>query len=118
MRMRIREYFCRNIESRISGDSLIDSTDKVNFAYNSWKGPLLINGGYTPDTARKLVEEHSNRGIIVIFGRSFIANPDLVYKAKHGLERNHYDRPTFYTQDAEGYVDYPFSKEYLALIKS
>lgn len=106
------------IESRIFGDTLVDGAEKLDFAYNAWKGLILINGGYTPETARILVEEHADRNIIVTFGRSFIANPDLVYRAKHGVELSHYDRPTFYTQEARGYIDYPFSKEYLMSIKS
>ncbi|KAH8804501.1 hypothetical protein F5884DRAFT_859134 [Xylogone sp. PMI_703] len=106
------------IESRIHGDTLIDGAEKLDFVYDAWKGPLIINGGYTPDTARKQVDEHPDRDIIVSFGRSFIANPDLVFRARHGLELNHYDRPTFYTQETKGYIDYPFSKEYLASTKS
>lgn len=47
---------------------------------------------------------------------NFIANPDLVYRIKRGLEMNKYDRSTFYTPKlAKGYLDYPFSNEYLAL---
>jgi NADPH2 dehydrogenase len=104
------------IESRISGDVLVEGAEKLDFAYNAWKGPILINGGYTPETARKLVEEHADRDLIVTFGRSFLANPDLVYRIKHGLALNHYDRPTFYTPGAKGYVDYAFSEKYLASI--
>ena len=91
------------IESRISGDLLVDGVEKLDFSYNAWNGPMLINGGYAPDTARKLVEEHPDRDIMVTFGRSFIANPDLIFRAKHGPDLNHYDRSTFYTQDAKGY---------------
>jgi NADPH2 dehydrogenase len=105
------------IESRICGDLLVDGgAERLDFAYNAWKGLILINGGYTPETAKKLVEEYPDREIIVTFGRSFIANPDLVYKAKYNLSLNQYDRSTFYTQDAEGYIDYPFSKEYQSSI--
>lgn len=75
----------RLIESRICGDSLVESAEKLGFAYNVWKGTLLINGGYTPDTAQKLLEKHPDRNIMVSFGRSFIANPDLVYRAKNDL---------------------------------
>jgi NADPH2 dehydrogenase len=85
------------IESCICGDSLVDSAEKLEFAYNAWKGPIFIKGEYMPDTARKLVDDYPNKDIIVTFGRSFIANPDLVYRARHGLALNHYDRPTFYT---------------------
>jgi NADPH2 dehydrogenase len=106
------------IESRICGDSLADNAERLDFAYHTWKGPLLINGGYTPETALRLVEEHQDRNIVVTFGRSFIANPDLVYRAKHGLALTHYDRSAFYTQDGKGYIDYPYSEEYLGQTKS
>ena len=106
------------IESRICGDTIVDGAEKLDFAFDAWRGPILVNGGYTAETARKLVEERVDRDIIVTFGRSFIANPDLVYRAKHGLELNHYDRPTFYTQDSKGYTDYPFSDAYLSSIKA
>ncbi|KAE9365537.1 FMN-linked oxidoreductase [Stipitochalara longipes BDJ] len=107
------------IEPRISGDILVDTIETLEFAYNAWKGPILVAGGYTPETARKFVEDYVDREIMVTFGRSFIANPDLVYRVKEGLELNHYDRPTFYTvKQPKGYIDYPFSLEYLASIKS
>lgn len=105
------------IESRIHGDLLVDGgAETLDFAYNAWKGLILINGGYTPETALQLLEEHPDRDIMVTFGRSFIANPDLIYRAKNSVALNQYDRSTFYTQDAKGYIDYPFSKEYQASI--
>ncbi|RFU25200.1 hypothetical protein B7463_g11136, partial [Scytalidium lignicola] len=107
------------IESRISGDTLVDGTEKLDFAYNTWNGPFLIAGGYTAETARKLVEDHPDKEIMVTFGRSFIANPDLVFRIREGLEFNHYNRPTFYTaKEPKGYIDYLFSKEYLAMFKA
>ncbi|KFY44258.1 hypothetical protein V495_03546 [Pseudogymnoascus sp. VKM F-4514 (FW-929)] len=105
------------IESRICGDQQVEDPETLDFAYKAWDGPILINGGYTPDTARQLAEAHPDRDIMVTFGRSFIANPDLVYRAKHGVAFTHYDRPTFYTQGAKGYIDYPFSENYLASIQ-
>jgi len=63
-------------------------------------------GGYSASEA----EPHSERtGDIVAFGRIFISNPDLPYRIANGLELNSYDRSTFYTQDAKGYLDYPFA---------
>ncbi|KAF1800304.1 hypothetical protein FB192DRAFT_1391008 [Mucor lusitanicus] len=29
-------------------------------------------------------------------------------RLRHGWELNHYHRDTFYTHEAEGYIDYPF----------
>ncbi|KAF8851559.1 FMN-linked oxidoreductase [Acephala macrosclerotiorum] len=87
-----------------------------NFAYNLWNGPLLIVGGYTPQEGQKLVDDkYPDKDIMVIFGRHFISNPDLVYRIREDLELNAYNRQTFYVyESAVGYSDYPFSKEYLA----
>lgn len=105
------------IESRIHGDLLVDGAgETLDFAYNAWKGLIIINGGYTPETAQKLVEEYPHRDIMVSFGRLFLANPDLVFRAKNSLSLNNYERSTFYTQDAKGYTDYPFSEGYQSSI--
>ncbi|KAJ5152934.1 uncharacterized protein N7482_009412 [Penicillium canariense] len=103
------------IESRISGAMDYDSHDQLDFAYNIWNGPLLVAGGYTPQEAQKLVDErYPDKNIVIIFGRFFISNPDLIYRMREGLELNAYNRETFYAfQSAVGYLDYPFSKEYL-----
>ncbi|KAL2882258.1 hypothetical protein SGCOL_002527 [Colletotrichum sp. CLE4] len=48
----------------------------------------------------------------VVFGRYFIANPDLVERLKNGWELNPYDRTTFYGAEPpeKGYNDYEFYK--------
>lgn len=108
------------VESRISGSEDYNGSDRLDFAYKLWNGPFLVAGGYTPEEARKLVDsEYSSKDIVVMFGRYFISNPDLVYRIKEDLELSRYDRKTFYVyKSSEGYVDYPFSKEYLANAKA
>ncbi|KAF5707975.1 NADPH2 dehydrogenase chain OYE2 [Fusarium mundagurra] len=109
---RLNLAYLHLIESRISGsqDCQDNSGEKLDFAYDIWKGPFLIAGGYKLKEAEKLVDqEHPNKEIMVMFGRNFLANPDLVYRIKEGLELNPYKRNTFYTSDVEGYVDYPFA---------
>ncbi|KAK2812213.1 hypothetical protein FQN50_001571 [Emmonsiellopsis sp. PD_5] len=102
------------IESRISGGVDCEGSGSLDFAYRLWRGPILVGGGYKPVGAQKLVdEEHPDKDIVVTFGRHFISNPDLVYRIKRGLELNAYDRKTFYTNSAAGYVDYPMSMEYM-----
>jgi len=102
------------VESRISGAQDHDGSERLDFAYNIWPGPILVAGGYTPAEAQELVDKrYSDKRIVVIFGRYFIANPDLVYRIKAGLELRSHDRSTFYTSSAVGYTDYPFSAEYL-----
>ncbi|MCJ1291617.1 hypothetical protein MMC34_003162 [Xylographa carneopallida] len=104
------------IESRVSGSDDFDDSEGLDFAYKLWNGPLLVAGGYTPASAQRLVdEEHPDKDIVVIFGRHFVANPDLVYRIKEGLELTTPERKTFYSNKSPvGYVDYPFSAEYLA----
>ncbi|OQE19338.1 hypothetical protein PENFLA_c019G01622 [Penicillium flavigenum] len=104
------------VESRISGSQDYDGHDTLDFAYDLWNGPFLIAGGYTSHEARKLVDEkYPDKDIMVIFGRHFISNPDLIFRIKKGLELNAYNRDSFYVfESAVGYSDYPFSKEYLA----
>jgi len=60
-------------------------------------------------------EKYPDKDIMVIFGRYFTSNPDLVYRIREGLELNAYDRKHFYVnKSAVGYSDYPFGKEYVA----
>jgi len=104
------------VESRVSGSEDHNGSEPLDFAYKLWNGPFLVAGGYKLADAQKLVdEEYPDKDIVVIFGRYFVANPDLVYRFKEGLELNAYERKTFYvSSSAVGYVDYPFSAEYLA----
>jgi NADPH2 dehydrogenase len=104
------------VEARVAGGEDKESSERLDFAYDLWDGPLLVAGGYKPATAQQHVDkEYPDKDIVVVFGRSFIANPDLVYRFKEGLDLTKYERHTFYTKDAVvGYVDYPFSAQYLA----
>jgi NADPH2 dehydrogenase len=104
------------VESRISGNADIESFSSLDPLLPHWSGPLLIAGGFKPDSARRLVdEERKDRDVIVVFGRYFISTPDLVYRLEKGIELNPYDRDTFYNAKSErGYTDQPFSKEFLA----
>ncbi|KAL5617926.1 hypothetical protein FOVSG1_000148 [Fusarium oxysporum f. sp. vasinfectum] len=109
---RLNLAYLHLIESRISGsqDCQNSGGERLDFAYDLWTGPFLIAGGYKLKEAERLVdEERPNKEIMVMFGRNFLANPDLVYRIKEGLELNPYERKTFYTSDVEGYVDYPFA---------
>ncbi|KAF4946499.1 hypothetical protein FGADI_11137 [Fusarium gaditjirri] len=109
---RLNLAYLHLIESRVSGsqDHQKHGSETLDFAYHLWKGPFLIAGGFNLREAERLVgQEHPNKEIMVMFGRNFLANPDLVYRIKEGLELNPYERKTFYTSDVEGYVDYPFA---------
>ena len=106
------------VESRISGNAEVEATEKVDFALDILHGdnatPVLLAGGFTPAAAKRAVEEeYPRRKLLIVFGRSFISNPDLVFRIKHGVDLAKYDRSTFYAKESpRGYVDYPVSEDY------
>lgn len=69
---------------------------------------FIAAGGFNRDNALPKVE--AGDADLIIFGRWFIANPDLPKRLAEGLELNAYDRDTFYGADPpeKGYTDYPF----------
>lgn len=69
------------------------------------KGPMLAAGGYTAETGEAALAS----GLLqaVVFGRPFIANPDLVDRMKHGTALAEARQDLFYTPGFEGYSDYP-----------
>lgn len=105
------------VESRISGNADVEATEKVNFLVDIWdnQSPVLLAGGFKPASAVAAVEEeYPNRDIVVVFGRLFISNPDLVFRLQKGIELTSYERDTFYNPgQADGYTSYPFSKEFV-----
>jgi len=70
--------------------------------------PYIANGNYERDTAIEVVEKE---GGLVSFGRYFISNPDLPLRLKENVELALCDPRTWWTQGAEGYIDYPFARE-------
>ncbi|KAG8999079.1 hypothetical protein FRB94_003347 [Tulasnella sp. JGI-2019a] len=83
----------------------------IEFARRVWGdipgSPFFSAGGYTREQAIDTVEAH---GGAIVFGRAFIANPDLPLRLEHNAKLNKYDRTTFYTGGPKGYTDYPFSE--------
>ena len=117
--------FIHLIEARVSGfDDVAQEKQGQNmeFAYNLWRdGTFLAAGGYTPESARRLVDEkYPDMNIIVMFGRHFTSNPDMVFRIKHGLPLTPYRRDRFYyagspAEPQEGYTTFPFSNEFVAV---
>ncbi|KAF6746161.1 NADH:flavin oxidoreductase/NADH oxidase [Ephemerocybe angulata] len=76
--------------------------------------PFMSCGEHTRETALRFAE----KGDIVAFGQLFISNPDLPYRLQHDIPVTPPNPKTYYTySDLEGtekgYIDYPFSDEYL-----
>src|SRR6202046_180383 len=97
------------IEPRISG-SVVEKDNEPPVATQRlrkiFKGKIIANGGFEPDTAAATVAQGNADAIA--FGRYFVSNPDLPRRIREGFPLSVYDRDTFYTFDAKGYTDYPF----------
>jgi N-ethylmaleimide reductase len=68
-------------------------------------GTLLVGGGFKKEEANKLLAEGGADGIV--FGSTYLANPDLVTRLEKDAPLNVPDPGTFYTPGAKGYTDYP-----------
>jgi N-ethylmaleimide reductase len=68
------------------------------------QGAWMVNNGYDMPMAKDAVAEGAD---LVAFGKTYIANPDLVARLKAGGPFNKPDKSTFYGGDARGYTDYP-----------
>ncbi len=70
-----------------------------------YKGTLMINKGFTVDTANQEIEQ--GLADLVSFGTPYISNPDLVERFGSGAALAEAEKETFYTPGAKGYIDYP-----------
>ena len=69
------------------------------------KGALIAAGNLTAASAQAMLDS----GLIqaAVFGRPFIANPDLVARLQRGAPLAEPRADLFYTPGPEGYSDYP-----------
>lgn len=74
-----------------------------------WNGKLITAGGFTGGTANAAVA--AGHADAIAFGRIFISNPDLPRRLAHGYPLTPYNRATFYSGEAAGYIDYPAHDE-------
>lgn len=71
-------------------------------------GTYLANEGFTKETANKVLADYEADA--VVFGKLFIANPDLPERFHLNAPLNEPQVQTFYGQGPVGYTDYPFLK--------
>lgn len=95
-------------------DKQAEITRKTSYSLDPFRNILqkggvkfLAAGNLNRDNALPKIE--TGGADLIIFGRWFIANPDLPRRLADGLELNKYDRDTFYGAEppSKGYVDYP-----------
>lgn len=68
-------------------------------------GAYFAGGGLTEAAAQSLIE--AGRADAAVFGKLFLANPDLPQRLQRSARLNVPDPDTFYTPGPEGYIDYP-----------
>ncbi len=68
------------------------------------KGAWMVNNGYDKALAEKAVKEGDD---LIAFGRTYIANPDLVRRLREDAPLAKPDKNTFYGGGEHGYTDYP-----------
>jgi N-ethylmaleimide reductase len=69
-----------------------------------YQGTLLSCGNHTRESAMEFID--NDIADMVVFGKAFISNPDLVRRLKDDIPWTPWDTRTFYTRGAEGYIDY------------
>ena len=71
-----------------------------------YEGNYFAGVGFTKESGEKLLSEGGADAII--YGRPFIANPDLPERFAIDAPLNSQDQATFYSPGEKGYTDYPF----------
>lgn len=79
--------------------------DVAGHFHSLCRAALLSNGGFDQNRAEQWLAQ--DRCDAVVFGKLFIANPDLPDRFRQGTALNAPDPDTFYQGGEKGYVDYP-----------
>ncbi|KAK0577403.1 hypothetical protein LWI29_032576 [Acer saccharum] len=100
--------YCHMVEPRMKtlGEKF-DTHNSLLPMRKAFNGTFLVAGGYgNEDGNIAVVEGYAD---LVVYGRLFLANPDLPKRFELDAPLNKYNRDTFYTPDPiVGYTDYPF----------
>ncbi|KAL2848383.1 FMN-linked oxidoreductase [Aspergillus pseudoustus] len=106
------------INSRVHAFEDIDAPaeEGLDFAFKLWDGPILVAGGYDAESAKRFVDQEAaaRDNVVVVIGRHFTSNPDLVFRVREGVPFAPYKREWFYKPETlQGFADFPFSDEFL-----
>lgn len=77
----------------------------AQIAREHFKGVLMLNGGFTGETGELAVA--SGRAGAIVYGKAFLANPDLPRRFALKAPLNPPNPARFYGGGGDGYVDYP-----------
>ncbi|KAJ4713764.1 12-oxophytodienoate reductase [Melia azedarach] len=100
--------YCHMVEPRMKTvGEIFECPHSLLPMRKAFKGTFLVAGGYDREDGNKAIaEDHAD---LVVYGRLFLANPDLPRRFELNAPLNKYNRETFYVSDPViGYTDYPF----------
>ncbi|CAM8985624.1 unnamed protein product [Rhodiola kirilowii] len=100
--------YCHMVEPRMKtvGEK-VDCPDSLIPMRKAFQGAFLVAGSYEREDGNNAIAE--GQADLVVYGRLFLANPDLPKRFALNAPLNKYNRDTFYTSDpVVGYTDYPF----------
>ncbi|KAL5843400.1 hypothetical protein ACOSQ4_009358 [Xanthoceras sorbifolium] len=104
--------YCHMVEPRMEtvGEKF-DTSHSLLPMRKAFNGTFLATGGYGRENGNKAVAE--GYADLIVYGRLFLANPDLPNRFELDAPLNKYNRDTFCTPDSIiGYTDYPFIEAY------
>ena len=86
-----------------------DGTPVSAFMRRAYDGALMAAGEYDRASGEEALQE--DRLDLVAYARHFLANPDLPTRFAEDAPLNDWNRDTFYSGGADGYIDYPTLEE-------
>ena len=69
-----------------------------------FKGPFLAGGGFTAESGDAMLG--AGKADFIVYGKLFVANPDLPARFAKKADLNEPDANTFYSAGVQGYTDY------------
>ena len=93
------------LEIRHENHALPDEQAILHIARRHFQGVLMSNGSYTRESGEKTVTEGAADAIV--YGRPYIANPDLVERFAKQTPLNDVNYDRLYGGGSDGYSDYP-----------
>jgi N-ethylmaleimide reductase len=69
-----------------------------------FKGPFLAGGGFTAESGDAMLA--AGKADFIVYGKLFVANPDLPVRFAKKADLNVPDANTFYAGGVQGYTDY------------
>jgi len=102
--------YVHGVEPRFHPEKEVQSVESLWPMRKAYKGTFVVAGGYSAEEGNEAIR--SGKADLVVYGRLFLANPDLPKRFALKAPLNKYNRATFYTQDpVVGYTDYPFLED-------